>query len=97
MILILCECYEDAEWAFEIFSEYLDFEQPGTIMEMNPYRCEILTDCDLRYLFIDYHYIDQFGDLSKYDCIGVDEFLSDMDSDYKIYFWGGKNVKKIII
>lgn len=86
LIVILCNDYDEAEWGFGVFLEFLSFTQPDAIVEIRDYCCEIETDCDLVYKFVDYHYIPRM-DISDADKIGLDNFLMDMDSeDPMIYF-----------
>ena len=84
LIVVLCENYSEAQWVYEVFLEFLDFESRENY-EADRYRLEILTDTNLRYLFIDFHYSSRmdFGPTTTF--VISDVFLSEIDGSSEAY------------
>ena len=87
MIIILCDNYNECVWAYECFLEFLQFEARERIVEERDCCCEIVTDTDLRYKFVDYRYMPALG-IENADVVGLDNFLTDM-SAYTFEYWEG--------
>ena len=77
MIVILCDNYKECVWAYDCFLEFLQFETRERVAEERDYCCEVITDADLKYKFIDYHYMPALG-IHEADVVGLDEFLLNM-------------------
>lgn len=78
MIVVLCENYQDAADAFDIFVQYLNEVEPWIITRVDVYSLTIDTEYDLRYIFTDYHYAKVFQDLTP-DIIDVVEFFEGIE------------------
>lgn len=81
MVIIACDNYEEAENAFMFFHDILVLNAIIFIKEIFAYSLCIEMEDDLRYIFIDYHYIPVFQDM-KPDVIDVEKFFEDIESYY---------------
>lgn len=72
MFVILCNNFNDACDAFDIFCNYLDQVHPWEIRTADEYSNVIDTESGVRYIFIDYRYEKIF---KKYDIINVEDFF----------------------
>ena len=80
MIVILCDSFDDAKEAFEIFLEYLNWE--CYVIKQNFEACYCVeTDDDLRYIFIDYRMRNIFKDMTP-DFLDVEEFFENLPNYY---------------
>lgn len=80
MVIILCDDFKEATDSFETFVNFLENTQPWTITSIEHHANSVLTDDDIRYLFIDYHYLLAFRCLGDEmtDIIDCDLFLEDL-------------------
>lgn len=81
MIIVVCNSYQDACDAFDIFSSFCERYEPFMLVETDKYSLRCVADDDLIYIFIDYRFKDALN-VSKADVIEVDEFFEDLYSHY---------------
>ena len=81
MIIILCDDWQDASDAFNMFCSFLERYEPFMIEASDRYSLRVVTDDDLIYIFVDYRYRDVI-DNKEADIIEVDEFFEDLYSHY---------------
>ena len=81
MILILCNSYEDAEDAFNIFMDFLEDTNPWSILKVwEPCLC-VETEDNLRYFFTDYRMKNELLPLNP-DIQNVEEFFEGVNRVY---------------
>lgn len=80
MIVVLCDHFQDAKDAFDIFCSFLEQYEPFMIEEFDPYSLRVVTDEDLVYIFVDYKMSGVFD--KKEDLIEVEQFFTDLYSNY---------------
>lgn len=85
MILILCNSFLDAKDAFDSFVDYMEHNEPWDLREVFPSGNLVITDDDLRYIFIHRGYLPEI-DTRTADLIDVDEFFNDIIDRY---YYGG--------
>lgn len=73
MIVVLCDSFENAKEAFEIFLDYLYWECYPIKQKFETCYC-VETDEDLRYIFIDYRMRNIFKSMTP-DFLDVEEFF----------------------
>lgn len=87
-IIVICECYKDAQLAYGHFCRYID-KMTADILDVDiefiPHCCEIIIDGNISYLFFDYHYMNMLEIGPIDNVVGVEEFLRDLDDDYHLY------------
>lgn len=75
MFVILCNSFEEARSNFEDFISYLEECEPDSIVHIYKHSFGVDTDCDIRYVFIDYRMRGLFRNLGSCFEMGVDEFM----------------------
>lgn len=78
MIVVLCNTFQDAKDAFDVFMDFLENTEPFTITRVFEHSYCVETDEDLRYIFIDYHLAPVFRVFGDSDEIEMDEFFEDL-------------------
>lgn len=81
MIVILCDNYQDASDAFDIFCSFCERYEPFMLVDTDQYSLRCTSDDDLIYIFIDYRFKDVIVD-EYVDVIEVDEFFEGLYSHY---------------
>ncbi len=81
MIVVLCESFQDAQDAFDIFVQFLEEVEPFSILEVYENCLCVDTDDDLRYVFVDYHLEHEFDKLTL-DILDADEFFEGLEDYY---------------
>lgn len=81
MIIIACDNYEEAEINFWFFHDILELNAIIFIKEVFEHSLCIEMEDDLRYIFMDYHYIPFFQDI-KPDVVDVEKFFEDIENYY---------------
>lgn len=78
MIVVLCDDFQQANDAFDVFVQWLQDEHPWNIKNVNIHALRVETDDDLIYTFIDCRYA---RSLEKYwqDMIDVDLFFEGIE------------------
>lgn len=84
MIFILCPSYLDALDAFDVFVDYMEHNEPWELKTVHSYANMVITDDDLRYVFIYKGYAPIFDD-GKADLIDMDQFFNDI---IDLYYYG---------
>ena len=80
MIVVLCDTFDDAIDAFDIFVSYLEEHDPWCIRKVyEPSSC-VETDDDLRYIFVDFRMAKYFKFTD--DIYGVDEFFDRLNCGF---------------
>lgn len=74
MIVILCNSFQDAKDAFDIFMQFLEDYEPFSIQKELKSSYAVETDEDLRYIFVDYRMEHLFDKMTP-DILWVDEFF----------------------
>lgn len=88
MIVILCDSWQDACDAYDIFVSFLECYEPMSIVETNNFMNGVLMDDDLRYTFVDINYLRIFEDLAEdvpMDILERVEFFEDFYDRYNLY------------
>ena len=81
MIIIACDNFEDAENNFWFFHDILELNAIIFIKNIFEHALCIEMEDDLRYIFMDYHYISIFQDM-KPDIIDAEKFFEDIEDYY---------------
>lgn len=81
MIVILCDSFQDAQDSFDIFVQFLEEIEPFSIREVFEQCLCVDTDDDLRYVFIDYHLVNEFNKMTP-DILDANEFFEDLEEYY---------------
>lgn len=72
MIVVLCNSFEEAQFSYDIFVEFLDENHPWNIKCRHDAAYCVETDDDLKYVFVDYRFEHLFN---KSDVIDVNTFF----------------------
>lgn len=72
MIVVLCSSFEEAQFAYGIFIEFLGWNHPWNIKHCHDAAYCVETDDDLKYVFVDYRFEHLFNES---DVVDVDEFF----------------------
>lgn len=72
MIVVLCSSFEEAQFAYGVFVEFLDENYPWNVKYCHDAAYCVETDDDLKYVFVDYRFEHLFD---KSDVVDVDEFF----------------------
>ncbi len=83
MIVIFCDDFQDAQDAYQIFTDFLAQYEPGIIIQEDPYSLRVSTDEDLTYIFVDYRMAGVFQGVTE-DMMDVEEFFEDLFSYYGV-------------
>lgn len=81
MIVILCDTYDDAKDAFDMFCSFCERYEPFMIEESDRFSLRVSTDDDLVYIFTDYRFKNVIA-TEESDVIEVDEFFFGLYSHY---------------
>lgn len=83
MIIILCDSYQDAKDAYDIFMDYLEHYEPWEIRVIYKNCLCVETWDDLRYLFIYYRCLELLSPEDKDDVLYVDHFFEGLPGFYE--------------
>lgn len=72
MIVVLCSSFEEAQFAYGVFVEFLDGNYPWNIKHCHDAAYCVETDDNLKYVFVDYRFERLFN---KSDVVDVDELF----------------------
>lgn len=72
MIVVLCNSFEEAQFSYDIFVEFLYENHPWNIKHCYDAAYCVEADDDLKYVFVDYRFEHLFD---RSDVIDVDEFF----------------------
>lgn len=72
MIVVLCSSFEEAQFAYDIFVEFLEENYPWNIKQLYDAAYCVETDDDLKYVFVDYRFEHLFN---KSDVMDMGEFF----------------------
>lgn len=81
MIVVLCDSFQDAQDAFDVFVQFLEEVEPFSILEVYENCLCVDTDDDLRYVFVDYHLANEFSKMTP-DILDADEFFEGLVEYY---------------
>ncbi len=84
-IVILCDNFEDVQFGFSVFMEYLEKEEPYSIEEVYEYSYGVETIDGIRYIFIDYRFRPLFAKMENCDFTELGDFLEGYD-DYFVKY-----------
>lgn len=85
MIYILCPSYQDAQDAFDCFVDYIEHNAPWELSWVHPAGNLVVTDDDLKYVFI-YHRYYPIVHKKEDEAIDMDDFFNDIIDQY---YYGG--------
>lgn len=81
LIIILCRSYKKACKAFQLFLEFLEDNEPWSIKNVLKNVNMVETDDDLRYIFIDYRFVNVFKNMTP-DFIDAQDFFEGINDLY---------------
>ena len=81
MILILCDNFQEASDAFDVFCYFCEQYEPFMLRETDSYSLRCVTDDDLTYIFADERYGKIF-DWKNCDITDPETFFSELFSRY---------------
>lgn len=82
MIIIFCDSFEDAQFAYEAFIDFLEEYEPYRIKKAYDAAYCVETDDDLRFIFVDYRFKPLFHTFCRPDEISDIDFFKDIDKYY---------------
>lgn len=82
IIVILCDSFQDAEDAYDMFMDFLEATEPWTITKEDQYGLMVDTDSDLRYIFTEAKYLFMF-DTDNDEILSIDEFFEGLPYFYE--------------
>lgn len=86
MIVILCDSFQDAKAAFDLFLSFLQSSDPWTIRTIYASSYCVETDEDLRYIFIDRRMKPLFEGMRP-DVLEEQEFFDEVPGFYDELYW----------
>lgn len=89
-IIVLCDTYKEAQWAYDVFKRCIEYEEDLTIVQENEYSLDMMSNEMIRYIFIDKDYIDYFKPDSFVEYFELQDFLFDVGYDILYLPDGGK-------
>lgn len=82
MMVVLCDSFDDARYAFSEFMDFLETFDPFLIEKVYEFSYCVETVEGIRYIFVDYRFEPMFNKMGNADCIGADEFFEDFGEPY---------------